>query len=283
MQFTKTDSTGAFSLLLNRFYDGRELIIRTKENVNAIIVPDNKFKITSSFIPSNSFSISGIKAALFRSVKIAQVRKIYNVRETIETEKVFSDQASVPRLYYNVRPIYPADYVALTDFSEISKEIIPALRIRKTRDIYIAEYPGLQYLSPEGSEPAIFLDGVPVDGINQVITMGSDQISRIESLPTIRYFGEVTFSGILAVFSRDNRIDNIKFANNVLHLDALSSQPYTRPDSFVPILFKQSEEKKIELYASDLEGFFRIDIQGVTSEGKAVHGSAIIKVKSKPE
>jgi len=302
MQFTKTDSTGAFSLLLNRFYDGRELIIRTKEKVNATIVTDNKFMIESSFIPSNSFSVSGIKAALFRSVKIAQVCKIYNIRETIKVEKVFSNSASVPRLYYNADPIYPADYVALTDFAEISKEIIPALKIRKARDRYVAEYPGLQYLSPEGSEPAIFLDGVPIDDINQVITMGSDQISRIESLPTIRYFGDVTFSGILAIFSRGNKISKIKFPNNVLYLDALSSQTYTRPLTYVPgtsnkhypdmrllllwepeILLKKNEEKMIQLYASDLEGLYKLDIQGVTSDGKTVHGSAIIKVKSKPE
>jgi len=302
MQFTKTDSSGSFRLLLNRFYDGRELIIRTKENVDATIITDNKFMIESNFIPSKSFSISGIKEALFRSSKIAQVRKVYNVREVIKTERVFSPSTSVPQLYYNSKPIYPADYVPLSDFSEISKEIIPALRIRKTRDRYVAEYPGLQYLSPEGSEPAIFLDGVPIDDINQIITMGSDQISRIESLPAIRYFGDVTFSGILSVFSRDNRISKIKFNNNVLRMNALSSQPYTRPHAFdrgmtnihypdlrqlllwePEIILKKNEEKQMELYASDIEGLFRIDIQGITTEGKPVHGSAVITVKSKPE
>jgi hypothetical protein len=303
MQFTKTDSSGAFSMLLNRFYDGKELIIRTKENVKATVIPDNKYSLNTPFTPTNSLIRQGIRATLLRSGKIAQIRKLYNQNVIIETERVFKPSAIVPQLYYDIYPpIYPADYVSLNDFAEISKEIIPALRIRKTRDRYFAEYPGLQYLSPEGSEPEIFLDGVPIDDINQVIALGSDQISRIESLPDIRYFGDITFSGILAVFSRGHKISNINFTNPVLHLEALSSQPYTRPVLFSTntinkhnpdvrqlllwdpeVILKSSEVKQIDLFASDLEGLFRIDIHGVTSEGKPVHGSAVITVKSKSE
>ena len=62
-------------MLLNRFYDGKELIIRTKENVRATIVPDNKFMIDNNFIPSRSFNVTGIIASLIRNGKIAQGSK----------------------------------------------------------------------------------------------------------------------------------------------------------------------------------------------------------------
>jgi len=303
MQFTKTDSSGSFSILLNRFYDGKELIIRLKENVKATIIPDKKFNLNTKFVPSHAFNIPGIKAALIRNGKISQVRNIYNDQATIKTEKEFFPAVTIPRLYYsNFMSIYPTDYVRLNDFAEISKEIIPALRIRKVHDNYIAEFPNLQYTTKTESGPAIFLDGVPIDDINQVITMGSDQIKRIELLPEIRYYGNISFSGILAIFTHDLKIRDIQFRNTAFKMGALMSQPFTRPEPFAPennnkhypdvrqllfwdpeIILNINERQQIGFYASDIEGKFRIDIQGITASGNTVHGSAILTIQSKPK
>ena len=131
--------------------------------------------------------------------------------------------------------------------------------------------------------------------------MGSDQIKRIELLPEIRYYGNISFSGILAIFTPDLKMSNIQFRNTALRLDGLLSQPYTRPVSFTPenikkhypdvrqlllwepeIILNNSEKKQFEFYASDIEGKFRIDIQGITSSGITVHGSEILTIQSKP-
>jgi hypothetical protein len=301
MQFTKSDSTGSFKILLNSFYDGKELVLRIKEKANAHIFTGNKFCLNTKFVPSNAYSLPGIKSALIRSGKIALVRKTYKDQLTIKTEKKFLPATTIPRLYYNnVSTIYPSDYVSLNDFLEISREILPALKIRKTGDKYFAGYPALQYQSQGESEPAIFLDGVPIDDINQVVTMGTDQIKRIDMLPEIRYYGDISFSGILAIFSSDLRIKNLQFKGPSLKMDALLSQPYTRPEPFIPdninkhypdlrqlllwepeIVLRKGAKQQLAFYASDLEGKFRIDVQGITSDGITLSGSAIITIKSK--
>jgi hypothetical protein len=301
MQFTRTDSSGSFKILLSSFYDGKELIVRLKDKANAKIETDNKFTLNSAFSPSNSFNVPGVKSFLMRSGKIAMVRRTYNDRLPVKTEKEFFPANKIPRLYYdNFTTIYPSDYVGLTDFVEITREILPALKIRKTGDIFLADYPALQYQSQVESEPTIFLDGVPIDDINQVITMGTDQIRRIDMLPEIRYYGEISFSGILAIFSNDQRIKSLHFKGPSLRMYALLSQPYTKPEPFFPaslskhypdlrqlllwepeIVLTKGAKPQIELYASDLEGKYRIDIQGITSEGIPVSGSAIITVQSK--
>ncbi len=301
MQFIKTDSSGSFSILLNRFYDGKELIVRLKDKVNAEIFTENKFTLNTSFSPSNAFNVPGIKTALIRSGKIARVRKTYNNNLTIKTEKVFLPATTIPRLYYNnFTTVYPSDYVRLTDFAEISREILPALKIRKTGDIYFAHFPSLLYQVQEESEPAIFLDGVPIDNINQVIALGTDQIKRIDMLPEIRYYGDISFSGIVAIFSSDLIIRKMQFKGSSMKMDALSSQSYTRPETFNPntilkhypdlrqvllwdpeIELSGGHNQQIEFYASDLEGNFRINIQGITSDGIALSGSAIITIQSK--
>jgi hypothetical protein len=300
MQYTKTDSSGSFKILLNHFYDGRELIIRLKDKANARIFTDNKFNLNTNYVPSHAFYAPGIKTALIRSGKIALVRKTYKDQLTIKSEKEFLPAATIPRLYYNnYISVYPSDYVSLNDFVEISREILPALKIRKTGDGYTAGYPALQYQSQGESEPAIFLDGVPIDDISQVITMGTDQVKRVDMLPEIRYYGDISFSGILAIFSSDLRVKNLQFKGPSLRMDALSSQPYTRPEPFTqdninkhypdlrqlllwePEIVINKGEKQLEFYASDLEGEFRIDIQGITTDGNTLSGYAIITIKSK--
>ena len=141
---------------------------------------------------------------------------------------------------------------------------------------------------------------MPIDNVNQIITLGSGQIRRIVTLPVTRYYGDMQIAGILAVFSKGHFIDNIHFKTPTLKWIALSSQPYTKPVPFKPssgdkripdfrqlllwepeIIIGKSNETKVECYASDLPGRYRIDIRGLTSDGKPLNGSAIITVQSK--
>jgi hypothetical protein len=55
----------------------------------------------------------------------------------------------------------------------------------------------------------IFLDGVPVENISQIISLGTEKINKIEVIPTQRYSGNLCFSGILAVFTKRMEINNI--------------------------------------------------------------------------
>ena len=301
MQFATTDSSGAFRILLNPYYEGKELIIRLKENANAIIELDDNFKLLQPFVPSDLLNVRGIKSYLIRSINIYDVKRYYNIKTEIDSVKASRQSAAIPRVYYRPNSrVFPADYLQLPDFVEISRELLSSMKVRKSDDNYIMSFTEPQIKGFRNVEPVVFLDGVPVNDINQIINLGSGQIRCIDMLPAIRYFGEMSFAGILAVYSKNMEINNIQFTTPGIRYQALSSQNNTKPDLYKPtsvnkhipdvrqmllwkpdLILHNKEKQQIECYASDLRTNYRITIQGITSSGLPVSGSAIFTVKSK--
>jgi hypothetical protein len=302
MQFTTADSSGSFRFLLNPYYESKELIIRLKENAKAVLELDDKFKLTKPYIPSDLLTGPGIRSYLIRSLKISEVQRYYTERTETNTGKKTERTLAISRVYYNpYSRVFPADYLPLPDFVEISRELLPALKVRKLGDTYVSSYVDTQNRGVPSIEPSIFLDGVPIDDVNQIINLGTNEIKRIDLLPVIRYYGEMPLSGILAVFSKNLEINNIQFKTPTIRYQAISSQNFTKPIPYIPvnnnhmpdlrqvilwdpeIKMHNKEKLEIECYTSDLHGKYRISVQGLTSSGLPVNGSSIIIVKSKSE
>jgi len=301
MQYTTTDSLGLFSIFLNRYYEGKELFIRLKENEKASIELDNIFKLIKPFTPTDLLNVRGIRSYLLRNLNISEVQRYYTERGATDTLKETEQPIAIPKVYYKpYSKVYPADYLPLSDFVEISREILPALKVRKNNDSYNLSFINTRNKGFPEAEPVIFLDGVPIDDVNQIINLGTDQIKRIDILPATRYYGEIPLPGILAVFSKNLEIYKIQFKTPTVRYHSLASQIHTKPLLFIPadgnkripdlrqvllwdpeIILHNKELKQIECYTSDLRGIYLINIQGITSNGLPVNGSAVFTVKTK--
>jgi len=298
-QYTKTDSQGSFCFYLNQYYEGKELVIKLKENTEAIIELDDKTNHDPIFTQSMDFNFEGLKEYLIRSSKIVQVRKFYNQRYIIDTLNYNTPRVFIPKVYFKSYPkILPSDYIELPDFVEISREILPSFKVRKSDDNYVADFTNIRDQLKSNEGPLIFLDGVPIDNVNQIINLASKDIRSIESVAQIRYYGGLSFNGILAVVSNKNKIAEIQFLTPALRYKSVLSQPFTKAKKINPenmtdhlpdfrqLLYWEPELKPdtlvdgiIECYASDLKGQYRVNIQGILLNGEPVHGNAIITIK----
>ena len=241
-----------------------------------------------------------LKAYLVKSQRIVQVQRIYKIETKQEMIGANSIQGAAPLVYPPVSdPVYPSDFVRLSDFVEISREILPLLKTRKRGDSYEARIVDLDNAGFFNKDPLIFLDGVPINSINQIITLGSDKIRKIETVGYERYDGNFFYHGILAVFSHKQEINNIVWETPALITKYIVFYPISvlkLPENKVTdkspdfrqllcwepsVILKANEKKTFEFSASDNVGEFEVFVEGMNSNGKSIRTTTTLKIGNK--
>lgn len=300
LQYTRTDSSGKFCIYLNPWYEGKEIYLKLRSKANAQITLDSRYAVKEPFQPTRDFNRHYVREFIKRAVKTGQVARYYGSEAKPDTTETFYSDHLPPVVYFKTYPtIYPSDYIELNDFFELSREIIPGLRIRKNNGSYSASFPSLQYQIVSDEEPLIFLDGVPIDNVGQIIELGSNDIEYIETVPNVRYFNGLYFNGILNVASKKDAIKNISISQPFRQTQPDESLCFTKPKHFNPadlpshypdlryVLFWEPEfrphgsKMDFTVWTSDIQGDYVISVQGLTRSGLPVAGSATITVKAK--
>jgi hypothetical protein len=296
LQFTYTDESGNFKFLLSDYYIDKKIVLNLPNHHKASIELDNKYNLKSQFRPSKYFPDSLIRDFITKSQNIVQIQKTYNTK--IRADVLTKPQSCVypPLVYPPVNDaVFPADFVSLPDFVEISREILPLLKTRKHKGGYESKMLNLTKSQFFDSDPLIFLDGVPVENINSIINLGSDKINKIETVGTERYYGDLYFQGVLSVFTKKMEINNvvrttptltIKYV--VLHPPSVLANPELkkqREPDFRQLLYWEpsltiggNEAKMIEFRASDNKGEYMVMVEGFTMDGRFISANTTFKV-----
>ena len=303
-QYCRTDTNGLFRFLLNEYYKGKDLFLSARENPaikNLKIEPEDKFKLGSTYKPLNFGGNPFLKDYLHNSQDIVTVQKIYRNTYSAEAKKQNNVRISTPALYH--KPSYsvvPDEFVPLNDFVDMAREILPPqLRLRKQNEnyhSYMADESLGMYLT---QEPAIFLDGVLIDNIDQIIHFGTEKVNKVDLVCARYSYGELVLPGILAVFSKNYEIENLRPFSSTIRLRLDDYQPYSvfTPPEYIDgnyeyhpdfrqllywnpeIVISEDSESVPTFYASDHSGVFIIRVEGISSEGFPVCATARIRVK----
>jgi hypothetical protein len=303
LKYAITGASGRFFFQLDEFYYNKELYINIPDQnkgKESVITLNDKFVTGCTFaLPQTDLSNQSIQF-IKKSQTIASINRTYqihNVNNEIEPGKPGIRR----KVYYE--PDYRVlteDYIPLKDFTEIVRETLPYIKLRKNEDTYEVEIFDSNhkvYLE----NPAIFLNGMLVNNINYIVNFGSDKIHRIETICHKRIFGLMEFNGILSVFTSGGLKNDMLFDKHTLHLMPITFLNYSfytipeystrekltsRKPDFRQLLYwnpsveiQEGQTRTIEFYTSDNKGNYIINIEGIASDGSPINNMAYFDVK----
>jgi len=190
--------------------------------------------------------------------------------------------------------VYPGLFEELPDFTEIARELLPGVKFRANNRI-----PTIQILNPItqnffSDQPLVTLDGVPVQDLNIIKNLGSQDIKRIEISRTERFYGDLRFPGVVAIYSNspDYKLfkesdDLIKFTMDAFQADVSLKSPVNMklsdPDLRKVLLWqpnlKTEETVRLHFETSDLLGNFRLMVRIKNRDGSVEYKEQNFEVK----
>jgi hypothetical protein len=291
LMYSTTNTSGKFFFQLNEYYYNRELFLSIPDRYKELrsdLILDDKYAFDYKSALSNTLISDKSKLYIKKSQTIANINRAYKIQSVIN-EMDPATRGLTGNVYYE--PDYKillTDFVPLKNFTEIVRETLPFIRLRRDAGYYeieIVDSENKTFLK----NPAIFINGLFINDINYIVNYGSDKIQRIETVTHKRVFGSLEFNGILSVFTSPDVKNDLFFNQNIFHFMPVilqSRTKYTFPEysnlkktvsrnpDFRQLLYWNpsvnvvgSQPISVEFYTSDNKGSYVINIEGITSDG----------------
>jgi len=302
LQYEITDPKGDFRFMIGRYYEGKDLFIKpfsSASNSTIKISLEDKFSLSTLYTP-NPINISKWQLdQIKKSQSIATVNKAFDVMNTKGVAAQFS-YYYCPQLYSKPdQRVFSSDYIALSSLEELIKEIVYGVRIQKKNNYAVSILDSrLNNYFEKGS--FIFLDGVLVDNLAEIIDFGTEQIKSIDVINSAWIIDDLSIPGILAVFSKKNDIYRLKSSalGQIVYSvgEYLPRSKFVAPEYGLKVQsnripdFRQllywnpqatlSEDTStiVSFYSSDLCTQYLVMVEGFTLSGEPISFRKLIKV-----
>lgn len=297
LQFTETNNNGEFRFFLNPYYFGKNAMIKVDgENKNSIQIMPKYF---DGIIGQFPLHIHGdIKSFLETNKKYVDIQRSYNqiYRKEITNNEVVASWR--PEVYTDATEVViPAEYQYLQDFREISRELLTYYKIREKHNDFVGSI--IDVNQGVFTLPYIFLDGILLEHVRQIMHLDSKKIRSIVSIPNARMLGNLTIHGILDIASTSSEIETIQWQSSIAKLKIESLMPnsvYEVPEianiprnipAYWPLLFWnpliKTDSKRAfsaSFYTSDCTGIFEVIIKGLSADGEEIEYRNLFDVVS---
>jgi hypothetical protein len=295
-----SDDQGKVKYEMKDFYGRRKIIIQT----NTFVDSTSQIKISSPFADSFSshrpypFQLSPAlkKSILSRSVAL-QVQDVYYQEKNNKFKTASEDSTA----FYGKADAtyYLDDYTRFPVMEEVMREYVPGVMVRKRKD-------GFHFMNLDNvnkslfdEDPMILLDGIPLFDVDKIVGFDPLLVKKLEVLNRRYYMGVLsmpgivsytTYTGDLAGFELDPRTITLDYDGLQLRREFYSPMyetPKQRasrlPDQryllhWNPDIVVENGERLIEFYTSDLEGDYRVVIEGISPSGHAGRASKTFSV-----
>lgn len=303
-----SDENGNFCFLFDQFYDEKETYISCYSKDGFLHLPNAAVEFDGKFLTQLSkHSVEYINDEYEKSfdtlnLQKAIINKAYKITNIDRSELDTIVKETYEQLYFIDKYDFSVnmdDYVVLNDFLEISREILPFVKIRDTKEGYKCSILDTRSnLTREN--PLILIDGVPLNNLEQLLDWGSEKIQQIDLMFEPRYYGDIAFSnGMLFIWTRENDFWNV---NDYPFNNRLSFQGFQLPfnidfPTYTGTKSKQAPDfrqtlywnadiemhsnptTEIDFYSSDETGWFEIIVEGVADHKHPVYVRKLIFIE----
>jgi len=292
LQYYITGEDGHFNFEIENFYGKIPVVVQGsdmgKKRLLRITISRDSLAIGLPEFENSSVS-SDLQKTTGNQIEATTLSKIFNYQE-LNIKTPAGKKLDYPFYGVPTEIVRPALFIDLPDFTEISRELLSGVKFRAYNRI-----PTLQILNPStlnfyNDQPLVLLDGVPVQDLNIIKNMGSKDISRIEICRKERFYGDLSFTGVIAIYSTKQNFQHLAESSDLvkLNLDALQpdaslviqgnrpeNEPYLRKVLLWQPNLKPSNTVQLDFKTSDIKGNYRLIVRG-----KTMDGSAIFKVQN---
>lgn len=190
----------------------------------------------------------------------------------------------------------PDLFFDLPDFQEISREIINGVQYRERKNdttIRLVDY-GNRALFKQ--EPLKLLDGIPIFDNSIITPLGTEDIQKVDVVNYKRYFGDLTFNGVLSIYSKQLSYNWVDLHPRLSHFKYSCLQPFKtfnfrnqrEKTATIPNLNKiiyRSVIKELkpnmdfDFYASDIKGTVKINVILIDKDNRISFAQNFIEIK----
>jgi hypothetical protein len=299
--YARTDSTGKFIFFLGSSFDNKNLIVEpgTHQKNKEFYLELDKKTITAGQPDVIPYEMQDDKAAYLNTLKnIRLINAIY-------TEQPASrglEEANAGINYFGPPDvlIYPEDYAIMVNFKDMADNILPVVKFSQRNSVFT-----LQLLNSgtglwEESN-MVLLNGVPFTDLAYISTLGTKDIKRIEIITTNFLLGNLSFPGLMSIYTRDHSIPETYLRNNAVvyqntvipvgvsdetvienrkadegeHYPDFRNSLCWKPD----LVLTGKLPLVVAFPVSRLTGAYIVKVQGITSAGQPVSATTTFEVK----
>lgn len=221
--YCRTQDDGRFRFLLTNRFGVNKLVLQAEkeDETNELqLIPDlvqgmqNKGFAVSVF-PMNQ----QLRNYLAEAIQLVTFRKIYQTPDLLIQSVQNKPAFPFPFYGQQAMSINLDEYFEMSDFNEISRELLQAVRFRSRDGGYHLDIVDYDFRSYMTGNPMILLDGVPLSDLSRLAPMGSKEIKRIEVVPYQRFYGDLKMDGVVSVFTKSGDASAIPASEHLLKMN----------------------------------------------------------------
>jgi len=296
-QYFNTTENGRFFFQLKNYYGEIPVVLQCLDpmtNLPLKIDMSMAEDISTSLPRFESLNFSGeFRKVASKNVEALNFIKIFNQQQIKVQPVLLSKTGKYPFYGVPTRVVYPKQFIDLTNFDEISRELLQGVRFKEYNHIQTLQVFNTQRNRFFDDPPLILINGIPVRDLQIIKNMGTKEIDRIEVCLCERFYGILYFPGVIAIYTTKSDFSWLNESDSLLKLKLDAIQPPSKIISPSDNVFKEPDlrrvllwlpslkpEQNIKIYfqTSDVRGKYRLIVRGKGKDGKIFYQEQFFEV-----